>query len=69
MASIKQLQRNKKVYHFDRDFTGEGYEIILQKGWSFDAMRDNRVRIEDTVKEAVDAIRYLAQPYAGPYEA
>jgi len=68
MASIKQLQRSRKVEFFDHDFSGEGYEIILKRGYSFDPHFDNRVRIEDTVKEAADAVRRLAKPFAGPYD-
>ena len=68
MASIKQLQRNSKVEFFDRDFSGEGYEIILKRGYSFDPLFDNRVRVEDTVKEAADAVRWFAKPFDGPYD-
>lgn len=68
MGLLKQMQQHRKVEFFDRNTSDVGYEIILKRGYSFDPAGDNRVRFESTLKEAVEAVRWLAEPFDGPYQ-
>lgn len=64
MKTIDRLRNDPRVEHVD--FDDDGLILTLRKGWSFDALIDNRVIGEDTASALLSSLR-RAKPYAGPY--
>lgn len=68
MASFKQLQNHSRVEEVeDYRSSGRGVFIHLKRGFSIDPLYDVRSFGEDTIKEAMDSVRYLAAVYDGPF--
>ncbi|AYM66156.1 hypothetical protein G6L68_25060 [Agrobacterium fabrum] len=67
MASLKQLQNHSRVEDVeDYRSIGRGVFVTLKRGWTIDPIRECRSFGEDTIKEAMDMVRF-ADAYAGPY--
>lgn len=53
MTSLAAIRKNPRVKFVDDERScGNGIIVTLRRGWSFDALEDNRVAGEDTVAEA-----------------
>ncbi len=55
------------AYVHDERWSGNGLIIELKRGWSFDALCDNRVIGADGLHEGLRLLA-RARPFAGPYE-
>lgn len=67
MTSLAAIRKNPRVKFVDDERScGNGIIVTLRRGWSFDALEDNRVAGEDTVAEAAKLVR-SAKRFAGPY--
>ena len=67
-ANILKDARVESVRNITIDaFSGEtGYELELKQGYSFDAFADNRLQVEDTLKDVALSLD-LVYPFDGPY--
>lgn len=67
MTTLSRLRADKRVQHIDDERNcGNGIIVTLARGWTFDALQDNRVAGADTVTEAKMLV-ISARPFAGPY--
>lgn len=68
MASVQNIRRMNRVEIVDdeRDI-GNGLIVTLRKGWSFDALTDNRVAGADDAFDA-KAMVLSSVPFSGPYD-
>lgn len=65
--TLAQLKCDKRVEIVDDERSaGNGVIMTLRRGWSFDALQDNRVAGADTIRDAL-ALLQTARPFAGPY--
>jgi len=68
MASLKQLQNHPRVEEVeDYRASGQGLYVTLKRGWSIDPLFDVRGFAEDTITQAMDSVRHLADAYHGPF--
>ncbi len=67
LSTLDRLRRNPRVELVDdeRDI-GNGVLVTLRRGWTFTPGEDNRVRGEDTLRQAGVEVR-AAKPFGGPY--
>lgn len=65
--TLETLRRHPRVEIVDDEREiGNGIIVTLRRGWSFDQLDDNRVSGEDTVSDALAAVR-RAHKFDGPY--
>jgi hypothetical protein len=66
MKTLDKIRNDRRVEYLDLDDPC-GPIVTLRKGWTFDALCDNRVKGEDTASELLKTLR-TAQPFSGPYD-
>lgn len=66
MSTLDRIRKDSRVDFVDTDDPC-GPIVTLKKGWSFDALCDNRVAGEDTATALLKTVR-RAVKYPGPYD-